>query len=76
MTRAHVIALRKLFEGDELKPRTIRAKLSASSSLFDYLCEKNTITHNPVKGVKRPRANDNEGETTAASSTVADVKQE
>lgn len=71
VTRAHVIAWRKLMEGDELKPRTIRAKLSALSSLFDYLCEKNAITHNPVKGVKRPRANNNEGETAAISDAQA-----
>jgi len=71
VTRAHVIRWRKLMERDELKPRTIRAKLSALSSLFDYLCEKNSITHNPVKGVKRPKANNNEGETAAISDAQA-----
>ena len=35
-------------------PASIRHRLAALSSLFEYLCEKNTVTHNPVKGVKRP----------------------
>jgi integrase/recombinase XerD len=35
---------------------TIRRKLSAVSSLFEYLCERNAVVHNPVKGVKRPKA--------------------
>jgi site-specific recombinase XerD len=36
-----------------------------ASSLFEYLCEKNAVTHNPVKGVKRPRAESGEGKTPA-----------
>ncbi|MCF6283587.1 MAG: tyrosine-type recombinase/integrase [Candidatus Hydrogenedentes bacterium] len=67
VTRAHVIAYRKRMEALGNAPATIRAKLSALSSLFDYLCEQNSITHNPVKGVKRPRANNNEGKTPAIS---------
>jgi integrase/recombinase XerD len=35
------------------------------SSLFEYLCERNAVTHNPVKGVKRPRAESGEGRTPA-----------
>jgi hypothetical protein len=35
------------------------------SSLFEYLCEKNAVTHNPVKGVKRPKAESGEGKTPA-----------
>ena len=56
VTRAHVIAWRDQLKGEEHSLATIRAKLSALSSLFEYLCEKNSITHNPVKGVKRPSA--------------------
>lgn len=63
VTRAHVIAWRKDLENRELAPATIRRKLSAISSLFDYLCEKNAVTHNPVNGVKRPMAHANEGST-------------
>ena len=65
VTRAHVIAWR-----DDLKHRnrsggTIRHRLAALSSLFDYLCEKNAVTHNPVKGVRRPKVDGNEGRTPA-----------
>ncbi len=56
ITRAHMIAWRGQLEARELSPATIRRKLSALSSLFDYLCEKNAVTHNPAKGVKRPTA--------------------
>ena len=63
VTRAHVFAWR-----DDLKHRnrnTIRHRLAALASLFDYLCEKNAVTHNPVKGVKRPKTDGNEGRTPA-----------
>ena len=43
----------------------MRHRLAALSSLFEYLCEKNAVTHNPVKGVKRPRAESGEGKTPA-----------
>jgi integrase/recombinase XerD len=49
----------------------VRRKLSALSSLFNYLCEKNAVAHNPVKGVKRPVANTNEGKTPALSNEQA-----
>lgn len=65
VTRAHVIAWRKVVETRGAQPATIRRKLAALSSLFEYLCENNSITHNPVKGVKRPRAELNEGKTPA-----------
>jgi site-specific recombinase XerD len=44
---------------------TIRHRLASLSSLFQYLCDKNAVTHNPVKGVKRPRAETAEGKTPA-----------
>ena len=71
VTRAHVISWRKQLESRDLAPSTIRRKLSAVSSLFDYLCEKNAVTHNPVNGVKRPIANNNEGTTPALSDAQA-----
>lgn len=72
VTRAHVIAWR-----DDLARRqigrtankrqpagcTIRNRLAELSSLFEYLCEKNAVTENPVKGVKRPKAQSGEGAT-------------
>lgn len=63
--RAHVIAWRRELERSTLAPSSIRRKLSALSSLFDYLCERNAVTANPVDGVKRPVANGNEGSTPA-----------
>jgi site-specific recombinase XerD len=33
--------------------------------LFDYLCERNAVSGNPVDGVKRPKANRREGATPA-----------
>lgn len=71
VTRAHVIAWREQLENRELSPSSIRRKLSAISSLFDYLCEKNAVTHNPVNGVKRPMATSNEGSTPALSDAQA-----
>lgn len=65
VTRAHVIAWRKSLEQREVAGSTIRRKLSALSSLFDHLCEANAVTHNPVKGVKRPKSEANEGRTPA-----------
>jgi site-specific recombinase XerC len=40
---------------------TRRNRLAALSLLFEYLCDKNAVTHNPVKGVKRPKAETGEG---------------
>ena len=55
VTRSHVLAWRKSLEVRQLQPATIRRKLSALASLFDYLCEKNAIATNPVDGVRRRR---------------------
>ena len=71
VTRAHCIAWRKDLEGRECEGSTIRRKLSAVSSLFEYLCERNAVVHNPVKGVKRPKANTYEGLTPALSDEQA-----
>jgi integrase/recombinase XerD len=65
VTRAHVIAWRDALGQRMLNGTTIRHRLSALSSLFDYLCEKNAVTHNPVKGVKRPKHDSLEGRTPA-----------
>ena len=45
-------------------------RLAALSSLFEYLCEKNAVSHNPVRGVKRPKAESGEGKTLVASAAV------
>ncbi len=65
VTRAHVIAWRDDLARRDLGGATVRHRLAALSSLFEYLCEKNAVTHNPVKGVKRPKAESGEGKTPA-----------
>jgi len=65
VSRAHVIAWRKSLEKRESGGATIRRKLAALSSLFEYLCEQNAVTHNPVKGVQRPQVETYEGKTPA-----------
>jgi site-specific recombinase XerD len=65
VTRAHLIAWRKQLESRLLAGSTIRRKLAALSSLFEYLCEHNAVMHNPVKGVKRPKVESYEGKTPA-----------
>ena len=54
VTRSHVIAWREDLTRRKFADASVRRKLSALSSLFEYLCEKNAVTYNPVKGVKRP----------------------
>jgi integrase/recombinase XerD len=74
VTRAHVIAWRDDLERREIgsdnnrrnpEGATIRQRLAALSSLFEHLCEKNSVSHNPVNGVKRPNAQSGEGKTPA-----------
>jgi len=65
VTRAHILAWRRDLEERELAGPTIRRKLAALSSLFDYLCEANAVKGNPVKGVKRPKTESQEGKTPA-----------
>lgn len=65
VTRAHVIAWRDDLVGRALSGATVRHRLAALSSLFEYLCDRNAVTHNPVKGVRRPPIETYEGKTPA-----------
>lgn len=65
VTRAHVLAWRDDLHRRKLAAATIRRHLASLSSLFDYLCEKNAVTHNPVDGVKRPPIESYNGKTPA-----------
>jgi site-specific recombinase XerD len=67
ITRAHVIAFRDELQRRGLQGPTIRRKLAAVSSLFEYLCDRNTVATNPVKGVARPKVGTHEGKTPAVS---------
>jgi integrase/recombinase XerD len=60
-----VIAWRKDLESCGLSPSSIRRKLSALSSLFDYLCECTVVSGDRVDGVEEPIANGNESITPA-----------
>jgi len=77
ITRAHVIAWRDaLYErltrkGKKLNKVTVRHRLTALSSLYDYLCDKNAVVHNPCKGVKRPTVIRKTGRTPAIADRQA-----
>jgi integrase/recombinase XerD len=71
VTRVHVIAWRDELARRALSATTIRHRLSALASLFDYLCDQNAVTHNPVKGVKRPVPETIEGKTPALGDAQA-----
>jgi len=65
VTRAHIIAWRDELARRGLGGSTIRHRLASLASLFEYLCDKNAVTHNPVKGVERPKTESGEGKTPA-----------
>ena len=65
VTRAHIIAWRDDLVRRGLGGSTIRHRLASLASLFEYLCEKNAVSHNPVKGVERPKTESGEGKTPA-----------
>jgi len=65
ITRGHVLAWRQSLEERKLNGATIRRKLAALSSLYEYLCDRQAVAHNPVKGVKRPGVESYEGKTPA-----------
>ena len=67
ITRAHVIAWRKTLMAKSFTGATIRAKLAALSSSYQYLCDKHAVPFNPVKGVSRPKIDSYEGKTPAIS---------
>lgn len=71
ITRSHVLAWRTELEKQSLSGATIRRKLAALASLFEYLCNQNAVTHNPVKGVKRPNIESQTGKTPALSNHQA-----
>jgi site-specific recombinase XerD len=58
----------KDLERRRLAASSIRRNLAAVASLFDQLWEANAVAHNPVREVKRPKAETNEGKTPALGS--------
>lgn len=63
-TRAQVLQYREhLLREKNATHRTVRSRLAALSSLFQHLVERQQMTENPVRGIKRPRVNTQRGET-------------
>jgi site-specific recombinase XerD len=58
--QAHIITWRNDLIERGASPRTVNARISAMSSLFKHLCEKQIVHRNPTIGVKRPRINAHE----------------
>ena len=71
VTRAHILAWRAELEKQNLAGASIRRKLAALASLYDYLCECNAVLHNPVRGVRRPAVDTLEGKTPALGDAQA-----
>ena len=71
VTRARILAWRAELEKQNLAAASIRRKLAALASLYDYLCESNAVTHNPVRGARRPKAETSEGKTPALGDAQA-----
>ena len=69
--RGHVLAWRADLVSKKLGSATIRRKLAAVSSMFEYLANLNAVASNPVKGVKRPIVESYEGKTPALSDDQA-----
>ena len=53
--QAHVIAWRDFMISQGASAKTINTRISAISSLFKHLCEKQITKRNPTTGVKRPK---------------------
>ena len=71
VVRTHVIAWRAHLVQRQCSRATIRRKMAALSSLYGYLAENNSILLSPVDGVKRPKAESEEGKTPALSDNDA-----
>jgi len=67
VNRAAVIAWQNLMKERGAKPRTIRRRLSALSSLFAHLVAHRATDSNPLRDIKRPRVNRRQGTTRAFS---------
>jgi integrase/recombinase XerD len=71
VNRAVVVAWQNVMKDRGEKPRTIRRRLSALSSLFAHLIEHHVVNENPVRDIKRPRVNRRHGVTRAFSAKEA-----
>lgn len=68
---AAVLAWQRSMEEAGYKPKTIRRRLSALSSLFTHLALKGLVEGNPVREAPRPNVNRKQGTTAAFSAKEA-----
>lgn len=61
--QAHIIAWRDALIQNNASAKTINCRISAISSLFKHLAEKQQVQINPTIGVKRPRSNSDQVKT-------------
>lgn len=71
INRAAVVEWVKQMREAKARPRTIRRRLSALSSLFKYLVEEDLVETNPVREITRPKVKRREGATRAFSQKEA-----
>ncbi len=57
INHGHVIAFKKFMQGRGQSPRTINNRLSAISSLFNHLIDKQVVKINVAQGVRRMKIN-------------------
>ncbi len=55
LQRVHAVAFKKWLVDNEYAPKTTNRKMSAVSSFFDFLVEKNFVEYNIFHSIKRPR---------------------
>jgi site-specific recombinase XerD len=55
--QAHVLAWRELLITEGRAARTVNNRISALSSMFKWLADKQLVPTNPAAGVRRPRVN-------------------
>ena len=63
VSAGHLITWRDELIQSGASARTVNNRMSALSSLFNHLCEKQLVQINPVNGLKRPRVNQDRVET-------------
>jgi site-specific recombinase XerD len=69
--RMAVVAWRRAMEAEGVKPRTVRRRLAALSSLYSHLVDRHVVAANPVREIRRPRVNRRQGTTHAFSAAQA-----
>jgi integrase/recombinase XerD len=69
--RAAVVSWQRAMKAEALKPRTIRVRLSALSSLFTHLVDHRAADQNPVREIRRPKVNRRHGTTASFSQKEA-----